>query len=121
MGAARDPDPVIVLRTAKHQPYSEALQPGQPPTPARQHELALYLAAVYTQTISPVAAPSYAREVLEEAYRRAFRTNGIRMQHLGECGAEQELLTEQFSEIRDELADLWRRAEAAAQPGWARP
>jgi hypothetical protein len=36
----------------------------------------------------------------------------MRMQQLGECGAEREL--------RDELADLWRRAEAAAKPGWWR-
>ena len=43
------------------------------------------------------------------------------MQHLGGCGAERELITEQFAAIRDELADLWRRTEAAAKPGWWQP
>jgi len=84
--------------------------------------LAVYLAAAYTQVLSPsAAAGDYAREVLDEAYRRAFRDNGIRMQQLGGCGAERELITERFAAIRDELADLWRRTEAAATPGWWRP
>ena len=52
------------------------------------------------------AAGYYAREVLDEAYRRAFRDNGIRMQQLGESGADRELITDQFAAIRDELADL---------------
>ena len=40
--------------------------------------------AAYTQVLSPsAAAGDYAREVLDEAYRRAFRDNGIRMQQLG--------------------------------------
>jgi hypothetical protein len=43
------------------------------------------------------------------------------MQQLGGCGAERELITEQFATIRDELVDLWRRTEAAAKPGWSRP
>lgn len=89
-------------------------------TPKRHHLFALYVASAYTQTVTPVAASSYAREVLDQAYRRAFRTCGMRMQQLGECGAERELLTDQFAAIRDELADLWRRAEAAAKPGWWR-
>jgi hypothetical protein len=31
------------------------------------------------------------------------------------------VLTDQFTLIRDELADLWRRCEAAAKPGWDAP
>jgi hypothetical protein len=31
-----------------------------------------------------------------------------------------QVITDQFAAIRDELADLWRRAEAAAKPGWWR-
>ena len=68
-----------------------------------------------------LAVGDYAREVLDEAYRRGFRDNGIRMQQLGECGAERELITERFAALRDELADLSRRAEAAAKPGWWQP
>ena len=92
------------------------------PSPARQHKLAVYLFDAYQQVIAPkAAAGDYAREVLEEAYRRGFTQAGIRMQQLGECGAEPEALTTQFITIRDELADLRRRAEAAAKPGWWQP
>jgi replicative DNA helicase len=118
----RDPNPVVVLAAARQRPWSLGQHADQPPTPNRHHRLAVYLAAAYTQVISPAAAAGdYAREVLEEAYRRAFRDNGIRMQHLGESSAERELLTDQFAAIRDELADLWRRTEAAAKPGWWQP
>lgn len=34
----------------------------------RQDEMALYLFDAYSHTLSPAAAPSYAREVLDEAY-----------------------------------------------------
>jgi hypothetical protein len=78
----------------------------------------VHLSNAYPQTVSPGAAASYAREVLDCAYRRAFRTKGIRIQQLGECGADRADLFEQFMLVRDELADLWRRAETAAKPGW---
>ena len=117
----RDPDPVLVLATAKHQPCSESSHPEQPPTPGRHHKLAVYLAAADTQTVAPTNADTYAREVLDEALRRAFRTNGIRMEQLGASGAERADLTQHFAAIRDEVADLWRRAEVAAKPGWFTP
>ena len=119
----RDPNPVLVLSTAGQRPWSlEVASETTPPTPARHHQLALHLASAYTQVLSPAAAAGdYAREVLDEAYRRAIRDNGIRMQQLADCGAERGDLTDQFAQIRDELADLWRRAEAAAKPGWWRP
>ena len=54
------------------------------PRPYRLTGSPYYLAAAYTQVLSPqAAAGDYAREVLDEAYRRAFRNNGIRMQQLG--------------------------------------
>jgi replicative DNA helicase len=115
----RDPHPVVVLTAARQRSWSQSGGADQPPTAVRHHRLAVYLAAAYTQVLSPaVAAGDYAREVLDEAYRRAFRDNGIRMQQLGGCGAERELITERFAAIRAELADLWRRAEAAAKPRW---
>ena len=118
----RDPNPVVVLTAARQRSWSQSGGADQPPTAVRHHRLAVYLAAAYTQVLSPAAAAGdYAREVLEEAYRRAFRDNGIRMQHLGESSAERELLTDQFAAIRDELADLWRRTEAAAKPRWWQP
>ena len=115
----RDPNPVVVLAAARQRSWSHGANADQPPTPYRHHRLAVYLAAAYTQVLSPAAAASdYAREVLEEAYRRGFTQAGIRMQQLGECGAEPQALTTQFIALRDELADLRRRAEAAAKPGW---
>lgn len=120
--ADTDPHPVTVLATAKGQPSSEAVNPATPPTPQRHHKLAVYLADAYQQVIAPkAAAGDYAREVLAEAYRRGFTQAGIRMQQLGESGAEPEALTTQFITIRDELADLRRRAETAAKPGWWQP
>jgi len=118
----RDPNPVVVLAAARQRSWSLGQHADQPPTPYRHHRLAVYLAGAYTQVLSPAAAAGdYARGVLDEAYRRAFRDNGIRMQQLGGCGAERESITEQFAAIRAELADLWRRTEAAAKPGWWRP
>jgi replicative DNA helicase len=119
--AGQDPNPVVVLATAKHQPCSQGIDPDSPPSPARHHKLAVYLAAAYTQTISAAAAPTYAREVLDAAYRRAFRANGIRMQQLSESRGNRADLTERFTLIQDELAELRRRCEIAAKPGWEKP
>jgi replicative DNA helicase len=109
-----DPTPASVLALARHRPDRDAINPDCPPTAHRQRQLALYLFDAYSQAISPAAAiTTYARQVLDDAYRRAFDTCGIRMQQLAACGAERDDLTEQFAAIRDELADLWRRTEAA--------
>ena len=53
-------------------------------------------------------ADTYAREVHDEAYRRGFWEQGIRMQQLAEQGGERGGLTTEFAAIRDELVDLWR-------------
>jgi replicative DNA helicase len=114
----RDPDPVTVLAQAKHQPAADALTPRQPPAPEQLHRLALHLAELYTHTVTPAAAAAHAGDVLERAYRRAFREQGIRMQQLAETAADRDDLTRQFTLIRDELAKLWRRCKVAATPGW---
>ena len=120
--AGRVPDPVTVLAYARHHPGTQALQPKQATTPGQHHRLALHLADLYTHTVTPAAATSYARHVLDDTYRRVFAQQGIRMQQLGECGnAELAELAEQFAAISEELANLWRKAEAAAQPGWGAP
>lgn len=116
----RDPNPVIVLSTAARHGWHQ--DGDQPPTPARHHQLALYLSAAYTNAVSPaVAAGDHARQVLDAAFARAFRDNGIRMQQLGESSADRCDLATQFTRIRDDLTDLWRRCEIAARPGWWRP
>jgi replicative DNA helicase len=115
--AGTDPTPVSVLAAGRRQPARDALEPNEPPSAHKHKQLALYLFDAYSQAIAPTASiGSYARAVLEEAYRRAFDTFGIRMQQLAACGADRDDLTEQFAMIRDELAELWRRTEAAAKP-----
>jgi hypothetical protein len=43
------------------------------------------------------------------------------MQELAECDVEREPLTQLFTDTRDDLADLRRRADTAAEPGWDTP
>jgi replicative DNA helicase len=109
----RHPDPVLVLHTARHQGPTDAAHPGEPVTPGRHHRLAVHLAALYTQTVTPAATAQYAREVLDDAYRRAVGFHGIRMQQLAETGASRDDLTDYLTAMRADLADLWRRAQAA--------
>ena len=113
------PDPVVVLATAGRQPCTIAADPTTPPSPTRHHQLSVYLARAYTETVSADNAASYAREVLEVAYRRVFAVCGQRMQVIAEAEADRAELTEQFAAVREDLLDWWRRAEVAAQPGWA--
>ncbi len=88
----------------------------------RHRDLALHLASTPTpQDHHPAAAGDYARRSPRRGLPEKLRDTGIRMQQLAECGAERGDLTDQFAKIRDELADLWRRAETAAKPGWWRP
>jgi replicative DNA helicase len=116
--AGDDPNPAIVLQRARSQPAAGDLPlPVSESERGRRHRaLALYLFDAYSQVITPATARYYAREVLDEAYRRAFDTCGTRMQQLASCGADRDDLTTQFAVIRDELAELWRRADAAAKP-----
>ena len=108
-----DPDPVVVLHTAGHRPPADAAHPGEPVSAGRLHGFAVHLAELYTRTVTPSAAPQYAREVLDDAYRRAVGFHGIRMTQLAETGAPRDELTDYLTAMRTELADLWRRADAA--------
>jgi hypothetical protein len=42
----------------------------------------------------------------------------IEAQHLGETASSRAELTEQFVVIRDQLVDLWQRAQATTVAGW---
>lgn len=119
--ARRDPDPVTVLAYGRQHAATQSLDPGRPPTTGQHHRLALHLADLYTHTVSAAVAANYARDVLDEAYRRSVREHGIRMQQMAESGADRADLTDHFTASREDLAELWRRAEAAAQPGWDQP
>ena len=108
-----DPDPVLVLGTARHRPPADALHPDQPVRPRLHHRFAVHLANIYTHAVTPAAAPHYAAELLDEAYRRAVGSHGVGMAALAERNATREELTHYVTTMRAELADLWRRAEAA--------
>ena len=115
IAAGAAPTPPGVLAAGRRHAAADAVNPQQVPSPTQHHQLALYLFEAYSQAVAPtVAADTYAREVLAEAYRRAFQACGIRMQQLAAGGADRATLTAEFGGIRDELADLWRRTEAAA-------
>ena len=120
--AGRQPTPVTVLAAGRRHRAHDALHPQQPPSAAEYAQLALYLFDAYAQAVAPHAAiTSYAQELLDDAYRRAFASCGIRMQQLVGSGAERTDLTNQFNEIRDELADLRHRADAAAKTERSQP
>jgi hypothetical protein len=110
------PVPPAVLAAGRRHCAAGALNPEDPPTEAQYRRLALYLFDAYSQVITPATAGAHARDVLDAAYRRAFDACGIRMQQLASCGADRDDLSTQFTLIRDELADLRSRAEAAAKP-----
>lgn len=113
VAAGADPNPVLILRAAQHQPATTALDPDRPPSAEQVKALSLYLFDAYSAVIAPqTSVTAYARDVIESAYRRSFAHLGARMQHLAETGCTRDELTEQFTAIRDELATLWRRCEA---------
>lgn len=114
--AGTRPTPVTVLAAGRRHRAQGAINPDEPPSEGQHKQLALYLFDAYAQAIAPEAAiKTYAQEILDEAYRRAFDSCGIRMQQLAGCGADRDDLNKQFTAIRDELADLRRRAETAAK------
>jgi replicative DNA helicase len=112
----RDPDPVLVLATARHRPPTDTAHPGRAVSRRRHHQFAVHLANLYTRTVTPTVVEQYAREVLDEAYRRAVAFHGQRMQQLSESGAAREALTDYLTAMRAHLADHWRRGEAARAP-----
>ncbi|WP_431241038.1 hypothetical protein ACQ86B_28455 (plasmid) [Mycolicibacterium aichiense] len=115
VGDGGTPTPPAVLAAARVYPASDALDPAHTLTATRHRQLALYLFDAYAQAISPAAAATtYAREVLDQAYRRTFETCGVRMQHLASSGLQCESLNSELTLMREELADLWVRSQAAA-------
>jgi hypothetical protein len=115
----RDPDPVVVVHAADTQAADEftnrppANDWALPDRGSRHHQFVLYLADAYSQVVDPRHARAYAGEVLADAYRRTFRFHGIRMQQMAETSITRSDLTEYLVSMQEELADLWRRAEAA--------
>jgi hypothetical protein len=106
-----EPDPVTLLHTARGRgPFTS----GEWPVSARRHHrFALHLAHLYTQAVSPALVRQFAREVLEDAFRRAVGAYGARLAQMAENGAGRDELAHCVSTMRTELADWWRRTEAA--------
>jgi replicative DNA helicase len=112
----RDPDPVLVLATARHRPPADAPRPRRPISRRGHHPFAVHLADLYTKTVTPAAVQQYAREVLDEAYRRAIALHGEHMRQMAENDVPRDDLTDYLTAMRAHLADLWRRGEAARVP-----
>jgi replicative DNA helicase len=104
------PDPVTVLHTARSHGPAEA--GPAPVSPRRHHRFAVHLADLYTQTVTPRLVRQYAREVLEDAFRRAVGAYGGRLAELAQNGAPRDELAQSVAAMRSELAELWRRTEA---------
>ncbi len=106
------PDPVTVLHAARTRgPMGVARVSAR-----RHHGFAVHLADLYTQTVNPVLVRQYAREVLENAFARAVAAHGEHLAELARNGSSRRELAERVVAMRAELADLWRRAEAARPP-----
>jgi hypothetical protein len=116
----RDPHPVSVLHRARTQPAVQALKPDAAPTPRELHRLTTHLADLYTNVVVPPAIFECARDVLEDAYRNAFRTAGVRMQHLAETRTDTIELGVELVAICTRLVDLRHRATACVAAQSAR-
>jgi replicative DNA helicase len=112
----RPADPVSVLAAGRNRAAAQALDPRSVPSARQLHELAMYLADAYTESIGSAFADRFARQVLDDAYRRRFATLGQRMQQLAETGTERAELAKQFDTIREQLTDLWLQCEAGTLP-----
>jgi hypothetical protein len=112
VAAGRDPHPVSVLHRARAQSATQALKPDAPPTPRELHRLAMHLTNLYTNVVDPPAIFECARDVLEDAYRTAFHTAGMRMQELAENRTDTTELGVTLVAICTQLVDLRRRVTA---------
>jgi hypothetical protein len=81
------------------------------------HRLTTHLADLYTNVVVPPAIFECARDVVEDAYRNAFRTAGVRMQHLAETRTDTTELGVELVAICTRLVDLRHRARHASPPG----
>lgn len=117
--AGTRPEPIAILALARRQPPASEnnVLTGLVITtqrPSIHADLGRYLADALTRVIDPNDARSYAREVLDDAFRRAAADWGVRLQEMAEACADREDLTTVITEgMRGQLRDLWRRAEHA--------
>lgn len=111
--AGQHPDPITVLGAGRHHGATQSPRPGTKPSEHQHHQLALYLVDASADTLSPTAVANCIRVVLDDAYRRAFDTFGLRMQQLAAAGTDRDDLAAEFAVISEELDSLRRRTEEA--------
>jgi hypothetical protein len=121
--AGENPNPVLVVRAAMKQapadyaaPYeTREWKPGG--QGGRYHQLTLHLAAAYDHVVGYDAGVlSYAREVLDDSYRRAIRLHGARMQQMADAMCDREDLTDYVTQLmRGDLRDIWMRTNKLGQ------
>jgi hypothetical protein len=123
VAAGRDPHPVSVLHRGRTQSGTRALRPDAPPPQRELRRLGVHLTELYTNVVGPPAIFECARDVLEDAYRTAFHTAGMRMQELAENRTDTEELGVALVAICTRLVDLRHRvtacvaAQSATLPG----
>lgn len=120
--ATTRPEPIAILALARRQPPASehTVMAGLVVTalrPSIHADLGHFLANALTRVIDPRDARSYARELLDEEFRRAAAQWGARLQQMAQACADRQDLTAAITEgMRGELRDLWRRAERASRP-----
>lgn len=120
--AGGNPDPTLILAAARRQPPASEADVIDELTvttlrPNIIRDLGNYLANTLTRVYNPFGAREYAREVLDDAFRRASAAWGARLQQMAGAYADREELTTVITEgMRGELRDLWQRAERASRP-----
>lgn len=116
-----DPDPTVVLTTARRQlPACDTDIVAELTTTALRPnvygDLGTYLANAYTNTHNIAQAREYARAVLDDHFRRTAGAWGARLQALADAYADREEITAAITDLmRGELRDLWQRAERATK------
>jgi hypothetical protein len=115
--AGENPNPVLVVRAAMKQAPADYAAPYETREwnpgghGGRYHQLTLHLAAAYDHVVGyDAGVVSYAREVLDDSYRRAIRFHGTRMQQMAETMADREDVTDYVTQLmRGDLRDIWIR------------
>jgi hypothetical protein len=121
--AGQNPNPVLVVRAAVKQAPADHAAGYQTRewSPGGQgslyHRLTLHIAAAYDHVVGYDAGVlSYAREILDDSYRRAIRFHGIRMQQMADAMSDREDLTDYVTQLmRGDLRDIWMRTNKLDQ------
>lgn len=111
-----DPDPMAVAAYLRD-PTSVEVGPVEiDDFPNRQQRLVRYIVNAATDSVGITGPRSAARQVVEDAYRRAFAEIGTRIAQMAEAFADPEVLEETWRAGRDRLAAMWQRKRILSRP-----